>query len=83
LKYFLYVLCSVPTGKHYIGIAADVAKRLHEHNTKTGRWTSAYQPWVLIAMEEYPNRSIASRREGFLKSRAGISARQKLFAKAS
>ena len=32
LKYFLYVLHSVPTGKYYIGIAADVEQRLAEHN---------------------------------------------------
>jgi putative endonuclease len=78
LKYFLYVLRSVPTGKHYIGIAADVAKRLHEHNTKNGRWTSSYKPWELIAVEEYPDRPAASRRERFLKSREGISARKGL-----
>jgi putative endonuclease len=74
----LYVLRSVPSGKHYIGIAADVAKRLHEHNTKNGRWTSAYKPWELVAFEEYPDRALAGRRERFLKSRAGIRARQEL-----
>jgi putative endonuclease len=78
LKYFLYVLRSAPTGKHYIGIAADVENRLHEHNTKSGRWTSAYKPWTLVTSEEYPDRASASRRERFLKSRAGISARREL-----
>jgi len=78
LKYFLYVLRSVPAGKYYIGIAADVAKRLHEHNTKRGRWTSAFQPWELFGTEEYPDRATAARRERFLKSRAGIQARKEL-----
>jgi hypothetical protein len=31
LKWYLYVLRSIPTGKHYIGITADVEKRLGEH----------------------------------------------------
>jgi putative endonuclease len=72
------VLRSVPTGKHYIGIAADVENRLHQHNTKSGRWTSAYQPWELLGSEEYADGASASRRERFLKSRAGIGERQEL-----
>jgi putative endonuclease len=78
LKYFLYVLQSVPAGKHYFGIAGDVDKRLHEHNTKNGRWTTAYKPWRLVGVEEYPDRASANRRERFLKSREGIAARRQL-----
>ena len=72
------MLGSIPTGKHYIGIAADVEKRLTEHNTKSGRWTSAFKPWEVLGTEEYPDRSAAARRERFLKSRAGIEAREEL-----
>jgi putative endonuclease len=72
------VLRSIPTGKHYIGIAADVERRLIEHNTKTGRWTSAFKPWWIVATEEYTDRAAASRRERFLKSREGIMARRQL-----
>jgi len=78
LKYFLYVLRSIPTGKYYIGIAADVEKRLIEHNTKMGRWTSAFKPWRIVATEEFADRVGASRRERFLKSRDGIAARRQL-----
>jgi putative endonuclease len=81
LKYFLYVLRSVPSGKRYIGIAADVQARLNEHNTKSGRWTSAYKPRELIASEEFADRALASRRERFLKSREGIAAREELYGK--
>jgi putative endonuclease len=79
LQYFVYVLRSIPTGKHYIGIAADVEKRLIEHNTKTGRWTSAHKPWEVIAVEAFPDRAAASRRERFLKSREGIAERRKFY----
>jgi putative endonuclease len=78
LKYWVYVLRSLPTGKSYIGIAADVAKRLQEHNSKNGRWTSAYKPWALVATEEFSDRASAARKERFLKSRAGIQARREL-----
>jgi predicted GIY-YIG superfamily endonuclease len=73
------VLRSVPSGKHYIGIAADVEKRLREHNSRNGRWTSAHKPWELVTTEEYPDRAEASRRERFLKSREGIVDRKKLY----
>ena len=72
------MLESIPTGKHYFGIAADVDRRLHEHNTKAGRWTSAYKPWKLVVTEEHCDRAVASRRERFLKSREGIAARRQL-----
>jgi putative endonuclease len=78
LAYYLYLLRSIPTGKFYIGITADVDERLREHNTRNGRWTSAYKPWAVVATEEFPDRSSAAKRERFLKSRAGILARGKL-----
>jgi putative endonuclease len=81
LQYWLYVLRSLPTGKHYIGIAADVAKRLQEHNRKKGRWTSSHKPWELVAVEEFSDRASAARKERFLKSRAGIQARRDLVEK--
>jgi putative endonuclease len=77
--WFVYVLRSIPTGRHYIGMSSDVQRRLHEHNTKKGRWTSSFQPWELIALEEFGSRREATARELYLKSRAGIAARQKLF----
>jgi putative endonuclease len=77
----VYLLRSIPSGKSYIGIAADVAKRLIEHNSKNDRWTSSYKPWELAASEEFPDRASAARRERFLKSRAGIEARKELAGK--
>jgi len=79
LKCYVYVLRSIPTGRHYIGSTADVARRLDEHNTRSGRWTSAYKPWVLVTTEEFETRSEARKREAYLKSRAGIADRWRLF----
>jgi len=80
LKFYVYVLRSVPTGRHYIGSTADVARRLDEHNTRNGRWTSPFKPWKLVATEEFETREQARSREAFLKSRAGISDRIRLCA---
>jgi putative endonuclease len=79
LQWFVYVLRSIPTGRHYIGMSPDVERRLHEHNTRTGRWTSSFRPWELVASEGFGCRKEASAREAFLKSRAGIRDRQRLF----
>ena len=78
MSFYLYVLSSVPTGRYYIGITADVGRRLHEHNSKMGRWTSRFRPWELIGIEQYPNRKAAYARERLLKSRAGIQERGEL-----
>jgi putative endonuclease len=78
LKHFVYVLRSIPSGRHYIGRTSDPVRRLNEHNTKKGRWTSAFQPWELIALEEFEDAKGASARESFLKSWAGIAERRRL-----
>ncbi len=79
MKCFVYVLRSVPTGRHYIGVTSDVQKRLGEHNSKTGRWTSGFKPWELLGREEFESRGEAMKREAHLKSRAGIASRRELF----
>jgi putative endonuclease len=79
----VYVLRSIPTDKHYIGMTADVDRRLAEHNSKTGRWTSTFQLWELLATERYSDRASALARERFLKSRNGIAERYRLYGKSS
>jgi predicted GIY-YIG superfamily endonuclease len=60
-------------------MTSDVQRRLHEHNTKKGRWTGSFQPWELTALEEFGGRTEASAREAFLKSKAGIGERYRLY----
>jgi putative endonuclease len=79
--FYLYVLRSIPSGRHYIGITSDVERLLEEHNSKTGRWTSRFQPWELVIAEGYPDRRSAAQRERFLKSREGVRARYELYSR--
>jgi putative endonuclease len=75
----LYVLRSVPTGKHYIGTTGDIERRIAEHNSKNDRWTSRFKSWELVVTEEFPSRSAAVVRERFLKSWRGMDERRRLF----
>jgi len=79
LKCFVYVLRSVPTGRFYTGVTGNLERRLREHNSKNGRWTSAGKPWVLLGFEEYLDRRAALARESFLKSWQGKDQRLRWF----
>jgi putative endonuclease len=73
--YYVYVLKSLSTGKHYTGQTADLEKRLQFHNDPANRLTLHTKrnpgPWVLVYHEECPDRSAAMAREKYLKSGAG------------
>ncbi|MBI4469748.1 MAG: GIY-YIG nuclease family protein [Acidobacteria bacterium] len=72
MGFWLYVLRSQGSGKHYIGSTGDLARRLAEHNGGRHRWSNKYRPWSMIHTEEFENRSEAVGRERYLKSKAGM-----------
>ena len=61
----------------YTGIATDLKRRLHEHNSseKGARYTRSRRPVRLVYSEMFPDRSSASRREYEIKK---LSRREKL-----
>jgi len=66
----VYVLRGT-SGKRYVGITNDLARRLQEHasrRTKAGQLLGAFR---LIHTEEYPDHAAARQREKFLKSGQG------------
>ncbi|MDD3816565.1 MAG: GIY-YIG nuclease family protein [Thiovulaceae bacterium] len=68
MPYFVYIVeCSDAT--LYTGIAVDVAKRIHEHNTsdKGAKYTKTRRPVTLVYKEEHPDRSSATKREMEIK----------------
>ena len=69
--YFAYIIKSVSTGKIYTGHTNSLERRLMEHNFRNNRFTSNKGPWELVYKEEHPNRSLAMKREKFLKSGKG------------
>ncbi len=67
----VYVLRSIKTGRRYVGITEDIERRLEEHNFGHTVSTRGGIPWRLIYSEAHANRSLAARRERFLKSGQG------------
>lgn len=70
-KYYVYVLNSLLSGKHYIGCTEDVLNRLNRHNEGKVRSTKAFKPYELLYVEEYNNKTEARKREIFLKTGYG------------
>ncbi len=52
-------------------MSIDVDKRLKEHNTGKTKSTKGFRPWVIILIEEYPDRITARKREKYLKTGYG------------
>jgi putative endonuclease len=69
--YFLYILQSKKTLRHYIGHTANVENRLQQHSQGGTRSTKPYRPWRLIYAEQFENKTDAAKREWHLKHPAG------------
>ena len=70
--YYTYVLFSSSTGKIYIGFSSNIEARLKSHNDPANRgWTKKYQPWIIVHLEEFENKSKAMLREKELKTARG------------
>jgi len=66
MKYFVYILEN-DKGRHYVGITTDPVRRLIEHNKGSAKSTLPFRPWKIIYIEEFESRSLALKREYFLK----------------
>ncbi len=68
--YYVYIVqCADDT--LYTGIATDLTRRIEEHNSseKGAKYTRVRRPVVLMYTEEFPNRSLASKREYEIKKK--------------
>jgi len=68
---YVYVLRSKRDGKRYVGLAADVQKRLVEHNRGVTRSTKGRGPFILVYAEYLATLPEARKREKYLKTAAG------------
>ena len=69
--FFLYILESIPFGKWYIGMSADLVSRLKEHNNGNVRSTKGFRPWKIVYTETYAAKTEARKREIQMK-KSGI-----------
>jgi putative endonuclease len=69
--YYVYILRSLKDGKCYIGQTYSVENRLREHNGGRVRSTKSHRPYKIIHIEEFSSRTLAIKREHYLKSPQG------------
>ena len=71
--YFVYILKSENSDRHYIGCTNNLIKRLSEHNSCKTRSTKAFVPWKIVYSEKFESKEKAFRREKEIKSyKSGI-----------
>lgn len=68
--YFVYVLRN-PAMKRYIGLTADISKRLEQHNAGASKWTSRNGPWELVWQQGPMRLTEARKLENRLKRQKG------------
>jgi putative endonuclease len=66
--FYVYILKSKVSNRHYIGQTKNVNQRLLFHNSPKARATKKYQPWELIHVEEFQTRAEAVKKELKIKS---------------
>lgn len=76
--YCVYILKSLKDGKFYIDQTNDLERRIQEHNEGRNPSVKGRGPFKLVYKEEFPDRSLAIRREREIKSYKGGNAFRKL-----
>ena len=78
--YFVYVLRSLSSDRHYVGYTTDLTQRLGQHHAGITKSTKNRGPWELVYKEAFPTRAEAVRRERQLKSGQGREELKRLLA---
>ncbi len=66
--FFVYVLKSVKTGRHYKGQTNNLVGRIKRHNNGLEKFTSKELPWELVFYTSKESRSEAMKLERKLKN---------------
>lgn len=69
--YTVYAIKSQKDGRIYVGLTANLVRRLIDHNKGRVFSTKGFTPWVLIYTEKTNTRLEARIREKYLKSGSG------------
>ncbi len=67
----VYAIKSLTRNYIYVGMTDDLTRRLNEHNNGENRSTKAYNPFVLVFSENFPDRITERGKEKYLKSGIG------------
>jgi predicted GIY-YIG superfamily endonuclease len=70
--HYVYLLKSDCTaGQRYIGVTADLKRRIAEHNSGKSPHTAKHVPWMLVTYVAFSERQKADKFERYLKSGSG------------
>ena len=69
--YYVYILQSLKDKNFYIGMSADLKRRINEHQKEKVKSTKNRLPIKLICYEAYLYKEEAEKREKYLKSSDG------------
>jgi putative endonuclease len=73
MKTWVYILQSGNTGRYYCGQTSNVDRRLQQHNDpayQLSKTTKRFEgPWKLVWVQEYLDRSEATKLERLVKKR--------------
>ena len=67
MLYTVYIIKGIVRDQFYIGLTADLGKRLKEHNAVRTKSAKAYLPLDITDIENYETKSQAVRREFEIK----------------
>jgi len=62
----VYIICN-PQNIYYKGFTRDVLRRLEEHNSSIGKYTSEKGPWTLVFKHSFISKTDALKYERMLK----------------
>lgn len=69
--YYIYILQSKKDGSRYIGVTADLKRRISEHNSGSARYSNTKRPFILIWYSAFVEKQKAYDFEKYLKSSSG------------
>ena len=67
MEYYVYILESLKTGRHYVGVTKHPAQRLKQHNAGSVPSTKPFRPWRLLGADGCLNLTTARGIEKRLK----------------
>ena len=72
-NYYVYILQSQKDNSYYIGYSQNPESRLKKHNNANTGYTSSKKPWKLEYTEKYETKTLAIKREKYIKKQKSVS----------
>ncbi len=57
MPYFVYMLRSEASGRHYYGYTSDLKQRVQSHQSTQNKYTRGKGPWVLLGYARYDTKA--------------------------